>query len=364
MWVSRQESKFAHTCLRKKSQLPLDQHIASRAQTSTRSLIIEEAHPPTVDLHCHLRGAIAPAHAEELAWKHSIALPKAAANGRYCFSTFEEFLTLYDQVGHVIRSAHDLCDVATRYLETVSNQGTCYVEFMISPGHSIANGIDFDSQLAALVDAFDLAQAEFDVFGSIIATCVRHRGPEEATDIAEMCAKRTHPRLRGFGLTGNEHKFHIEEFEGPFMVAQDAGLSLTAHVGEWGNAQEVLRAVDVLNLQRVGHGISVSDEPNIMDELSERKVGFEVCLSSNVQLGASASFKEHQALKMLEAGCLVALSTDDPAYFDTTPNKELFLASKHLELPQARLDQIFSDSIEIAFCDDATKSMLYQRASR
>lgn len=235
---------------------------------------------------------------------------------------------------------------------------------MISPGHSIANGIDFDSQMSALNDAFDFAQAESGVFGNIIATCVRHRGPEEAMFIAEMCANQVHPRLRGFGLTGNEHKFNIEEFKGPFMVAQDAGLSLTAHVGEWGSAQEVLKAVDVLNLQRVGHGISVSDEPAIMAELSERKVGFEVCISSNVQLGASASIEKHQAQRMLDAGCMVALSTDDPAYFDTTPKRELFLAAKHLELPQARLDRIFSDSIEIAFCDDVTKTILNQRASQ
>lgn len=293
-----------------------------------------------------------------------MTLPKRAANGRYRFSNFEEFLTLYDQVGHVVRSAQDLRDVATRYLQKVASQGTCYVEFMISPAHSIANGIEFESQMNAIVDALDFAQAEFGIFGNIIATCVRHRGPEEAKNIAEMCAKHTHPRLRGFGLTGNEHKFQIEEFKGSFMVAQDAGLSLTAHIGEWGSAQEVLKAVNVLNLQRVGHGISVSGDPNIMAELSERRVGFEVCISSNVLLGASSSFEEHQALRMLDAGCMVALSTDDPAYFDTAPKKELLLAAKYLELPQARLDKIFSDSIEIAFCDDCTKTALQQIASR
>ncbi|MGH1355919.1 MAG: hypothetical protein ACRBBS_12665 [Thalassovita sp.] len=64
-----------------------------------------------------------------------------------------------------------------------------------------------------------------------------------------------------------------------------------------------------------------------MAELSKRKVGFEVSLSSNFMLGASASFEEHQALRKLDAGCLVALSTDDPAYFDTTPKREMLLAA-------------------------------------
>lgn len=282
----------------------------------------------------------------------------AVCDGRYNFSDFNDFLTLYDQIGHVVRSAKDLTDVAHKYLSKVSVQGTLYVEFMISPGHSIANGIDFPSQMNAIAEAFQMAEEESGIRGSIIVTCVRHRGPEEAIEIAEMASKCRHKMLRGFGLTGNERVFDIEAIKGAFLVAQEAGLGLTAHVGEWTEASEVLRAVNILDLQRVGHGVSISDEPTIMWELSERKVGFEVCLSSNVHLGASSSFARHQARRMLDAGCAVAFSTDDPSYFETTPENELSLATEHLNLCQAEQLTVFRNSVDMAFCDDETKRSL------
>lgn len=299
-----------------------------------------------------------PRHASELARKHEISLPVTLSDGKYTFSTFEDFLSLYDQVGHVIRAGSDLFEVAHRYLKLVATSGTKYVEFMISPGHSIANGISFASQISAISDALDKARAELNVGGSIIVTCVRHRGPEEAIEVAEMAARQNSRYLRGFGLTGNEKVFNIEEFQGAFWVAEDTGLGLTAHVGEWSSAKTVLEAVETLNLSRVGHGISVADEPDIMAELVEKKVGFEVCLSSNVFLGASQSYTRHQARKMLNAGCAVSFSTDDPAYFKTTPQRELDLATRHLKLTPAEQLKSFSDGIEMAFCNEDDKNAL------
>lgn len=290
-----------------------------------------------------------------------MTLPVAVCDARYHFSDFNDFLTLYDQIGNVVRTAKDLTNVAHSYLSKVSVQGTLYVEFMISPGHSMANGIDFPSQISAIAEALKMAEAESGIRGNIIVTCVRHRGPEEAIEIAEMASNCRHKMLRGFGLTGNERVFDIEAFKGAFLVAKDAGLGLTAHVGEWTEASEVLRAVNVLNLQRVGHGVSISEEPTIMSELSERKVGFEVCLSSNVHLGASSSFAGHQARRMLDAGCAVAFSTDDPSYFETTPENELSLATEHLSLSPTEQLTVFRNSVDMAFCDDETKRSLLIR---
>ena len=313
---------------------------------------------PTLDLHCHLRGTIPPTLAAKLAREHDIQLPNAATGNEYSFSGFDDFLSLYDQVGHVIRTAGDLRDVAYQYIETISLGGTLYVEFMISPGHSVANGIPFDSQVSAISDAIEQAECELGVYGCIVVTCVRHRGPEEAIVIAELVASQKSRYVRGFGLTGNENLFAIDEFKGAFMVAEGAGLGLTAHAGEWSPAVTVLEAVNSLNLSRVGHGISVATNPDIMTELVERKIGFEVCLSSNVHLGASRSFEEHPARKMLDAGCSITFSTDDPAYFKTTPQQEMQLAISHLEVTAYEQRKCFDDGVEMAFCDDQTKSKI------
>ena len=122
---------------------------------------------------------------------------------------------------------------------------------MISPMHSMANGITFSSQVSAISDAIEQARSECKITGCIIVTCVRHRGPVEAIEIAEMATASKNRHIRGFGLTGNERLYDIDEFKGAFLIAESFGLGLTAHAGEWLPAKTVLQAVNSLNLTRV-----------------------------------------------------------------------------------------------------------------
>lgn len=314
--------------------------------------------PVFFDLHCHLRGTMKPDHATALAEKHGVLLPLRLEHENYLFSNFEDFLSVYDQVGHVVRSAEDLKGIALAYLEAVARDGTIYVELMLSPGHSIANGIPFESQISAISDAIEEAEEKFGIFSSIIVTCVRHRGPDEAVTVAEMAVSNGSCHIRGFGLTGNERKFDAKDFKGAFLIAEYSGLGLTAHTGEWLDAESVLRTVNALNLSRVGHGISVAHNSTVMSELADRLIGFEVCMSSNVLLGSVQSYETHPVRKLIDAGCRVTFSTDDPAYFRTSPAREMEVARKHVRLSVSEQWLIINDSIDLAFCDETRKSKL------
>jgi adenosine deaminase len=235
---------------------------------------------------------------------------------------------------------------------------------MISPMHSMANGIAFSSQISAISDAIEQAKTESQIAGCIIVTCVRHRGPEEAVQIAEMAVDLKNHYIRGFGLTGNERLYDISAFEGAFRIAGNSGLGLTAHAGEWLPAKTVLNAVNSLKLTRVGHGVSIVNDEDVLAELAERRVGFEVCLSSNVQLGATKGYEMHPARKMIDAGCRLAFSTDDAAYFRTTPMQEMGLAVQHLQLTENEQWIAFDDAIEMAFCSEETKTSILHHVER
>ncbi len=312
----------------------------------------------TLDLHCHLRGTMSPSLAGQLAKKHQLKLPALFSAEGYEFTGFDEFLSIYDQIGHVIRTPDDLREVAYRYLANVAKCGTKYVEFMISPGHSIENGIPFSSQISSISEAIEQARDECGIICCIIVTCVRHRGPDEAVEVAELAAKSDSPYVRGFGLTGNEHVYNIEEFKPAFLIAESARLGLTAHVGEWLPAETVLKAVDYLGLRRVGHGITAAADPYVLAELIDRNIGFEICLSSNVKLGAVEAFEQHPFRIMIDAGCRVNLSTDDPAYFMTSPKNETELARHYLNVTEDERLAMLDHSIEMAFCSEEDKSYI------
>lgn len=313
---------------------------------------------PFIDLHVHLRGTIGRDAAQRMAELNGVSVPSGYFDSDgYTWTDFTQFLNIYDQVGRVVRSAEDMHDIAMDYLAAVAAEGAIYVEFMVSPTHSEENGIPFRRQLDALNSAFAQARTTYGIEGGLIVTCVRHRGPDEAIELAEIVVADPSQSIIGFGLTGNENIYDAADFSGAFQIAGEAGLGLTAHTGEWRDAASVLHTVKSLNVTRVGHGIRAAESSAILNELVERDIGFEICLSSNLALGAGN--REHHPLrKMVDAGCRISLATDDPAFFRTSPAREYQIARDVFGLSDAELAKITIDSIDMAFCGEETKARL------
>ena len=321
--------------------------------------------PASIDLHAHLRGTMKPSSAVLLSERNSTHLPTGVfdKNRNYTWTDFESFLEVYQVVGNVVRDAADLTMLTTEYLGACGASNTLYVELMWSPTHLTSRGLTYSQQVAAIAAGIESSNRSSGIEARLIATCVRQRGPSEALELAEHIASNRHPLVTGFGLTGNERLFDVEAFSGAFMVARSAKLGLTAHAGEWRDAKSVLQAVKSLDLARVGHGISVTNDKAVLDELVSRNIGFEVCLSSNLALGVCKHIKEHPLSKMLAAGCRISLCTDDAAYFDTLPAQEYALAHSALGLSHQKLLRVTLESIDMAFCDDLTKARLRARVA-
>ena len=297
-----------------------------------------------------------------MAGNHSIELSGYINDDGYEFSDFRTFLEAYDTIGRVIKKGSDLYNIALHYLSAVAKEGTTYVELSISPMHSIENGISFLDQIQYLTEAIDQAHDKTGIFSSIILTAVRHRGAKEAIKVAKLAEDCESKLIRGFGLAGNENHGCIADFIEAYQIAEGRGLGLTAHVGEWGPAASVMEAVDTLNLDRVGHGIRATEQPTILSELSERGIGFELCISSNVRLGAVEGYRNHPMRKMIDYGCRFNLATDDPAYFKTSPQNETLLVQQHMGLERQHIVQSYVDSVQMAFCDNGTKVHLLNKA--
>lgn len=315
---------------------------------------------PTVDLHVHLRGTMLPSVCRSMSRKNGVLIPehRFKEHDRYEYSDFEDFLSCYDDVGRAVSSSADLTLLAESYLTRVANEGTIYAELMVSPDHSMENGIPYEEQIDGIAAGIDRARASTGIEAAIVITCVRHRGPDAAKALVNTVAKYPHPLVVGFGMTGNENAGEVSDFAEAFALAGETGLGLTAHSGEWRSAHTVVEAVDVLNLSRVGHGITVISDDRAVERLTSGGVGFEVCLSSNVVLRAVNSIRDHPVKRMLERGCLVTLSTDDPAFFETSPRKEAQLAEEFCALSAQDLRHTVINGIDMAFCPEAVKARL------
>lgn len=281
-----------------------------------------------IDLHVHLRGTLTQAMAVTLAKKNSMNLDAArlAAKG-FGWQDFTSFLQAYDHIASVIVTAQDLEEVAYDYLSRSAQLGTTYVEFMLSPPDLMRTGVAFGDQLAALSAARHRALEAHGIDCRMIATAVRHLGPTAAIEAARVAVNRRDDIVVGFGLTGDERLFAASDFEEAFRIARSEGLRATAHAGEHQGPDTIIEAIEVLGLERVGHGIRAVESESVMRQLASEKVPLELCLTSNLALNLYPSISKHPIGRLVAAGCVIVLGTDDPSFFSTDIAAEYKLAA-------------------------------------
>jgi len=141
-------------------------------------------------------------------------------------------------------------------------------------------------------------------------------------------------------LSGDELAQPIEAFVPLYRRAKSAGLRLKAHVGEWGTADDVWQAVELLELDEVQHGIAAASSPAAMGFLARAGVRLNVCPTSNVMLGRVARIEEHPIRQLLDAGIRVTIGTDDPLLFGTSLSREFLALANTGVLTPAELDAV------------------------
>jgi adenosine deaminase len=120
---------------------------------------------------------------------------------------------------------------------------------------------------------------------------------------------------RVLDLSGDELAQPIEVFRTLYRAAKNKGMRLKAHVGEWGTADDVWRAVEVLELDEVQHGIAAADSPAVMRFLADQQIRLNICPTSNILLGRAARLENHPIRKLFDAGVRVTVNTDDEIVF-------------------------------------------------
>lgn len=146
--------------------------------------------------------------------------------------------------------------------------------------------------------------------------------------------------FRTLDLSGDEFAQPIEVFAPLYRQAKAAGLRLKAHVGEWGTADDVWRAVELLELDEVQHGIAAAASPAAMRFLARGGVQLNVCPTSNVKLGRVARIEEHPIRRLFDAGVRVTVGSDDPLVFGTSLSGEFLALSDAGVMTPAELDAV------------------------
>jgi len=321
---------------------------------------------PKVELHRHLEGSLRLATMLDIARAHGITVPinitrlshlVQVQNGE--LFTYENFLAKFTTLRMFYRSPEVIHRVTREAIEDAAKDNVRYLELRFTPvALSRAERFPLDEVIDWVCESAQQAAKEFRIMVRLLASVNRHESAELTEQVAWLAANRIGKGLVGLDLAGNEAEFPIQPFTGIFREAQQAGLRITVHAGEWAGATSVRSALEVLNAERIGHGVRILEDEAVVTLARERGTTFEVCVKSNYQSGVVSSLKAHPLLEMMESGLNVTLATDDPSISQITLGDEYRQVCEELGMTLNGLKERILASAGAAFLPETEKVKL------
>ncbi|MCI0632799.1 MAG: adenosine deaminase [Actinobacteria bacterium] len=318
---------------------------------------------PKVDLHVHLEGSMRASTVVELADRYGVLLPEGLREGRYGFRDFRHFIDEWVAGLRCLRTPEDLRRIAIEFCEDEAAQGVRYAEVSFSlPDHRDWLA-DWDDALLAVIHGLREGEREFGIRCRVYVDVVR------GIDLAlSRRAMRTAVRHRddgviGIGL-GGEERFGPEPYAEIFREAREAGLRSIPHAGETRGPDSIRQAIDALVADRIGHGIRVLEDTELVRQIRDRGIAFDVCPTSNVMTRSVPNLAAHPLPAMLDAGLTCTLASDDPSMFDSPISAEYQVSRRVFGFDDERLAELVRAGIRASFADEESKAELATSIAR
>lgn len=310
---------------------------------------------PKVELHVHLEGSMQPHLLLELAAKHgATGLPSTleAVREWYEFRDFDHFITIYEAAVQILRDEDDFAVLVEQTAATLAAQNVRYAEVIVSPHVHIARGVAAEAVFGGIERGRLAARSAHGIDLRWVADFAGHRGVSSGEATLDAVLAADLDSVIGFNVGGLE--VDRDPFADVFTRAREAGLHSIPHAGEVGGADRMWSAIHRLGAERIGHGIACLDDPDLVDHLATTQLPLDVCPTSNLRTRAVASLAEHPLPRMLEAGLMVTLNSDDPPMFDTDLTNE-YRAAHRMGLTPATLAELARNGVRASFAPQPTK---------
>ncbi len=315
---------------------------------------------PKAELHLHIEGTFEPELMFKLAERNGITLPYGdieTLRTAYNFSKLQDFLDIYYQGMDVLRTEQDFFDLTWAYLTKVYKQSVRHVEIFFDPQGHLIRDISFETALNGIYFALKTGKQELGISFEIIICFLRHLDEENAFQTLEMALPHK-DKIIGVGLDSSEKNNPPSKFAGVFKKAREEGFRIVAHAGEEGPPEYIYEALDILKVHRIDHGNAAMLDPALIERLVKEQIPLTVCPLSNTRLCVIDDMKNHPLPRMLDAGIMATINSDDPAYFGGYLNENYEAVSDILGNSPVLLAQLARNSFDASFLEDSRRKLL------
>ena len=303
---------------------------------------------PKAEIHLHIEGSFEPQLMFEIAQSNNLEIPFNSVEeikAAYKFNNLQEFLDIYYAGANVLLVEQDFFDLTWSYLTKVHAQNVKHVEIFFDPQTHTERGVEFHTVLLGIYKALEKGQNELGISFRLIMSFLRHLSEAAAFETLQQ-ALPFKDLIDGVGLDSSEVGNPPEKFERVFKASAEEGFKLCAHAGEEGPAEYIWGALDVLKVNRIDHGNRCLDDVKLVERLVQEQMPLTLCPLSNLELKVIQDLKDYPLRKMMEAGLLVTLNSDDPAYFGGYMNENFIETAKAIDLSKEEIALLMKNGFE------------------
>ena len=318
---------------------------------------------PKAELHLHIEGSLEPELMFKLAQKNSVEIPYKTiedVKNAYSFTNLQSFLDIYYAGAAVLITKEDFYELTWQYIQKCVENNIIHTEIFFDPQTHTDRGISFETVIAGIKEALDDAKKKYGITSHIIMCFLRHLSQDEAFKTLEQSLPFKE-YIIGVGLDSSEIGHPPSKFEQVFQKAKEEGFKIVAHAGEEADVSYIYEALDLLEVQRVDHGVQSIKSDELMKRLKEEQIPLTVCPNSNIELRVFDNYKEHNIKELLDFGLLVTVNSDDPAYFKGYLNKNFTNLVENLPLRKEDVVKLVENSFKASFISVELKQEYLKR---
>lgn len=318
---------------------------------------------PKAELHMHIEGSLEPELIFAMGQRNGVALNYPSVEvlrGAYVFNNLQEFLDIYHAGTTVLKSEQDFCDMANAYLARAQADNVVHTEIFFDTQTHTGHGLSAETVINGLHRACAEAPARFGITASLILCFLRHLSEEDAFECLEQ-ALPLRDKIVGIGLASSEVGHPPEKFARVFARARELGFRLVAHAGEEAPPAYIWSALDVLKVERIDHGVQAIHDAALMQRLAQDRIPLTVCPLSNLKLCVFPTLAQHNLRRMLDAGIVATVNSDDPAYFGGYINENFTQTFAALGMTSQHAYQLARNSFEASFIDASLRAQYVHR---
>ena len=314
---------------------------------------------PKIELHCHLDGSLSKQFLESRLGR---SVSKEEIQVSQNCSSLVEYLEKFELPGRCLKDETGLEEAGYDVLGSMSRENICYAEIRFAPLLSVTDQMGTQQVIASLLKGLERGKKDFGVAYNVITCAMRHHSEEQNYEMLRAAREFLGAGVCAADLAGAEAQYPMSEFMELFAKVKRMGMPFTIHAGECGNVVNIEDSLQA-GAKRIGHGIAMRGNPNVLKMVRELGIGIEMCPISNLQTKAVQNTSQYPLREFLDAGILVTVNTDNRTVSNSTMTKELEFIQKTYGISDDEILLLMKNAAQAAFVDDSTKSGLLARVA-